>query len=100
MNGKYFTFLTLFLALSISLNAQKSISVANRAAEKCLVTNPGQSASASHSHLVQTIKSKANPSERANQNLPWLKNSQMHHVLHVLLRILLTTHFCKAKLTK
>ena len=67
MNGKYFTFLTLFLALSISLNAQKSISVANRAAEKCLVTNPGQSASASHSHLVQTIKSKANPSERANQ---------------------------------
>ncbi len=67
MNGKYFTLLTLFLAFSLSMSAQKTISTATRNLEKCAVTNASSISKANQSYLIQTNKTKANPTARANQ---------------------------------
>lgn len=64
MNGKYFTLLTLCLALSFSLGAQRSITNVTRGGDKCVVT-PAQKSDAgiSKSHLVK-VETKANQAKR------------------------------------
>lgn len=65
MNGKYFTLLTFFVAMSLNLGAQKVISNVVRNAEKCAVTSAYSGISNNQSYLVNTKVAKKTNANRA-----------------------------------